>query len=208
MGLPAGWTSAGSLSSRAIADGLAACLMVASVPAATGNGQKHRTLSLFSGCGALDFGFFALVRARRLLRRMRCRRGHRAREAAGRQLAPRSHTQGHPQLERRQGRRHPGGVSVSRHLPRGAAGGSPRPAKQLGVRGVVLGGRGRMLVHLHGECGKPLQTSWSVAAERGGDIATTPPRRQERQPLLDALGSRGFAVKWCVVEAAHIGAPQ
>ena len=28
------------------------------------------------------------------------------------------------------------------------------------------------------------------------------------QPLLDALGSRGFAVKWCVVEAAHIGAPQ
>ena len=28
------------------------------------------------------------------------------------------------------------------------------------------------------------------------------------QPLFDALGSRGFAIKWCVVEASHAGAPQ
>ena len=40
MGLPPGWTSAERLSSRAIEDGLAACLKVASVPAASGNRKK------------------------------------------------------------------------------------------------------------------------------------------------------------------------
>lgn len=194
MGLPPGWTAAESLSSRAIADGLAACRAVAGVSAATGSRQKRRTLSLFSGCGALDFGLSHLCEPVAYCDACDCAAGVlRARQRGG-SLRPGAI---HADIRSMRGADLRGKVD-------GIVAGFP--CQDISFAGQQAGLRGQRsslvfeALRLADEAGCSF-----IFMENVANICKLP---GVWQPLLDALGSRGFAVKWCVVEAAHVGAPQ
>lgn len=194
MGLPCGWSAAESLSSRAIADSLAACLMVAGVPAATGNRKKHRTLSLFSGCGALDFGLSCLCEPVAYCDACDAAAGVlRARQRDG-SLRP--------------GAMHKDIRSLSGADLRGKVDGivAGFPCQDISFAGQQAGLRGQRSSLVFEALRLADETGCSfIFMENVANICKLP---GVWQSLLDALGSRSFAVKWCVVEAAHVGAPQ
>ena len=189
MGVPQGWTEIEPLAWEFVA----ASVSAAAAPEWPGPKQQA-TLSLFSGCGMLDFGLAAW-----------------SRPVAYCELCDHAVTVLRARMS--DGTLHAAPVhrdikSMSATHLRGQVAGIVMgfPCQDISVAGRQQGfaGEHSILVFEALRLADEVQCAW-IFLENVSHIRGMP---EVWRPLFQSLGSRGFNVQWCTLEASHVGSPQ
>ena len=205
MGVLPGWTSRQPLAPSVVASHALGAPSAASVSAAAASreaggvvphagGARRRTLSLFSGCGALDWALLdrcwpvayceSCSAAARVLR---------LRMADG--VLP--HGPIHADIRELQGgslRGQMDGIVMG------------WPCQDISVAGRHLGFKGSRSSLVFEALRLADETGCSfILMENVANVLRLP---GVWRPLFDALADRGFALRWCTVSASNVGAPQ
>jgi hypothetical protein len=200
MGVPQGWTGTEPLArdvvqQHALGESLAAAAGV-SAAAALGRPRptQQATLSLFTGCGALDFGLLDWSRpvaycesCGAAVEVLRARMSDGALPAAPVHEDIRSMTAAH-----------------LRGLVAGIVMGFPCGDISMAGPQLGFGGERSVLVYEALRLADEAQCAW-IFLENVSHIRAMP---EVWKPLFQSLGDRGFTVQWCTLAASHVGSPQ
>ena len=198
MGVPRGWTGTEPLSCGVVQQHAPGGALAAGVSAAAAQGgpapQQKATLSLFSGCGMLDFGLSAWTRPVAYCEKCEdAAKVLRARMSDGSLHAAPVHRDI---------------TSMSAVHLRGQVDGLVMgfPCQDISWAGSKAGfdGERSVLVFEGLRLADEAQCAW-LFLENVSGIRGMP---GVWQPLFQALGSRGFTVQWCTLEASRVGSPQ
>ena len=189
MGVPRGWTG-----TEPLAQELAQQHAFGDAALGRPGSKKQAALSLFSGCGALDFGLLAW--ARPVAYCESC-------EAAVEVLRARMSDGTLPAAPVHRDIR----SMTAAHL-RGQVAGIVMgfPCGDISAAGAKLGfgGERSVLVYEALRLADEAQCAW-IFLENVSHIRGMP---EVWRPLFQALGSQGFTVQWCTLEASCAGSPQ